>query len=138
MHVKKRKIKKTRGKEGNIYKVCSIEPRDKMPTYSLVQWESQSAVVRLICFDGLCVFLLIQNNFKHKRKPVVKKSLNWLVAFTLKKEFEPLLCVLVCKRKRKQVLILLHAWMDKKLENKQGKLSSAIPNVIMHGLQPKV
>ena len=54
--MKENKIKKTRGKEGSIYKVRSIEPRDKMPTYSRVQWESQSAVVRLTCFDGLCVF----------------------------------------------------------------------------------
>ena len=53
---RKKIIKETRGKEGSIYKVRSIEPRDKMPTYSLVQWESQSAVVRLTCFDGLCVF----------------------------------------------------------------------------------
>ena len=45
MHVKEWKIKKTWGKEGSIYKVCSIEPRDKMPTYSLVQWESQNFVV---------------------------------------------------------------------------------------------
>ena len=58
MHVKERKIKKTRGKEGSIYKVCSIEPRDKMPTYSRVQWESQSAVVRLTCFGVFCVFYL--------------------------------------------------------------------------------
>ena len=45
MHVKEKKIKKTQGKERSIYKVFSIEPRDKMPMYSLVQWESQSVVV---------------------------------------------------------------------------------------------
>ena len=64
--------------------------------------------------------------------------MHWLVVFTLKKEFEPLLSVLICKRKRKQFLVLLHASMQKKSENNQGKLSNAIPNVIMHGLHPKV
>ena len=84
-------------------------------------------------------FLLMKNNLKHKRKPVGKKRvcIGWLF-LSLKKEFEPLLSALICKRKRKQVLVLLHARMQKKLENKQGKLSNFIPNVIMHGLQPKV
>src|ERR1051325_6059032 len=114
MHVKEKKIKKTRGKEGNIYKVCSIEPRDKMPTYSLVQWESQSVVVRLTCFGGLCVFYLYKC-FKQKKKTRRQKSLHWLVVFTLKKEFEPLLSVLMCKRKNKTSFSLLHARMQKKL-----------------------
>ena len=101
--------------------------------------ESQSAVVRLICFGGLCVFYLYKRILNTKRKPVGKKRvcIGWLF-LPLKKEFEPLLSVLICKGKRKQVLVLLHARMQKKLENKQGKLSNAIPNVIMHGLQPKV
>src|ERR1051325_2248050 len=84
MHVKERKIKKTWGKEGSIYKVCSIEPRDKMPTYSRVQWERQSAVVRLICFGGLCVFYFYKS-FKHKKKTRRQKGLNWLVVFTFEK-----------------------------------------------------
>ena len=65
---KKKENKKPRGKEGNIYKVCSIEPRDKMPTYSRVQWESQSAIVRLTCFGGFCVFLLVKKVLNTKRK----------------------------------------------------------------------
>ena len=64
MHVKERKIKKTRGKERNIYKVCSVEPRDKMPTYSLVQWESQSAVVWLTYF-GWFVFFSLEDETKN-------------------------------------------------------------------------
>ena len=66
---KKRENKKPRGKEGSIYKVCSVKPRDKMPTYSRVQWESQSVVVRLTSFDGLCVFFNYENNLKTKENP---------------------------------------------------------------------
>src|ERR1043165_6895458 len=103
-----------------------------MPTYSRVQWESQSAVVRLTCFDGLCVFYLYKRILNTKRKPVGKKVCICWLFLPLKKEFEPLLSVLICKGKIKQVLVLLHARMQKKLENKQGKLSNFIPNVIMH------
>ena len=102
---KKRENKKPRGKEESIYKVCSIEPRDKMPTYSRVQWESQSAVVRLTCFGVFCVFYLWKG-FKHKKereRAKAKKSWCWLVVFTLKKEFEPLLSVLICKKKKKTI-----------------------------------
>ena len=85
------------------------------------------------------VFFSCENNFKkNKRKPVGKKvCIGWLF-LPLKKEFDPLVSVLICKWKRKQFLVLLNAWMQKKLENEQGKLSNAIPNVIMHGLHPKV
>ena len=86
MHVKERKIKKTRGKEGSIYKVCSVEPRDKMPTYSRVQWESQSAVVRLTCF-GVFVFFTCEKvlNTKRKRARKGEKELVLVGCFYLEK-----------------------------------------------------
>ena len=80
------------------------------------------------------VFFTYTKVLNIKRKPVGKKvCIGWLF-LPLKKEFEPLLSVLICKGKRKQVLVLLHARMQKKLENNQGKLSNSIPNVVMHVL----
>ena len=64
-------------------------------------------------------------------KPVGKKGLHWLVVFTLKKEFKPLLSVFICKRKRKQFLVLLYAWMQKETSKTKRRLTSTSPNVVM-------
>ena len=58
----------------------------------------------------LC-FLLVKKvlNTKEKKARKGEKSLCWLVIFTLRKEFKPLLGVLFAKEKEKQVLVLLYA-----------------------------
>ena len=64
-------------------------------------------------------FLIIQNNLKTKRKPV-GKSLHLVGCFYLEKEFEPLVSVLICKRKRKQFFSFIKC-MDAKETRKQTK-----------------
>ena len=57
----------------------------------------------------LC-FLLVNKDLdtKEKKAREGEKSLCWLVVFTLRKEFKPLLSVLFSKGKGKQVLVLLY------------------------------
>ena len=56
----KKIIKKIKhGEKKKIFnKGCSINPHDRMPMYSLVQWESQSVVVRLTYFGWFVFFRL--------------------------------------------------------------------------------
>ena len=103
MHEKEKENKETTGKKGHFYKVLlDRAPWQDAYVFPRAMGKSERRSSAHLFWWVLC-FLIVKKvlNTKEKEAHKGEKSLCWLVAFTLGKEFKPLLSVFSFQKKKK-------------------------------------